>query len=182
MRIERLETIDRSGRPVILRSAEVSDAADMIEYLRVTSGETRFLIREPDEVRLTVEQEEAFLQSRLDAEKSCMIVAEAEGRLAGTCAVMPAGPYRRYAHRCEMAVALYQAFCGRGIGRMLMERGLALAKGWGYEQAELEVVAGNTRAMSLYESLGFEPVGRLPRNMKYADGTYADAIRMVRKL
>ncbi|MBQ9134425.1 MAG: GNAT family N-acetyltransferase [Clostridia bacterium] len=59
---------------------------------------------------------------------------------------------------------------------------LEQAKAIGYEQAELEVVADNTRAIALYESLGFSVCGRLPNNMKYSDGTYADALFMVKPL
>ncbi len=50
----------RDGRSCILRSAAVTDANDLIRYLKVTAGETPFLIREPDEISLTPEQEEHF--------------------------------------------------------------------------------------------------------------------------
>ena len=46
----------RDGRSCILRSAAVTDANDLIRYLKVTAGETPFLIREPDEISLTPEQ------------------------------------------------------------------------------------------------------------------------------
>ena len=59
---------------------------------------------------------------------------------------------------------------------------LKQAKSNGFEQAELEVVADNTRAYHLYESLGFVPYGRRPHGMKYKDGTYADEIAMVKML
>ena len=63
-----------------------------------------------------------------------------------------------------------------------METILDEAKKAGYEQAELEVICGNNRAKSLYESLGFETYGRFPSNMKYSDGTYADAEWMMKQL
>ena len=50
------------------------------------------------------------------------------------------------------------------------------------EQAELEVIADNKNAIALYEALGFVKYGQFPNNMKYADGTYADAIWMMKKL
>ena len=59
---------------------------------------------------------------------------------------------------------------------------LDIAKSLGYEQAELEVIEGNEKAKSLYEKLGFVEYGRYPDNMKYADGTYADAFWMMKKL
>ncbi len=53
---------------------------------------------------------------------------------------------------------------------------------YGFEQLELAVISGNTRAMSLYEKFGFELVGTIPNAIKYKDGTYADEHRMVRVL
>ena len=69
-----------------------------------------------------------------------------------------------------------------GLGRQMMKILLQTAKEVGYEQAELDVMADNCRAVALYESLGFERFGVMPRNMKYADGTYADAIWMMKQL
>lgn len=65
---------------------------------------------------------------------------------------------------------------------MMLETILEIAKENGYEQAELEVVADNKQAIALYEKLGFEQHGRFPNNMRYENGTYADAYWMMKKL
>ena len=49
MRFDTLEVKDKTGQTIVLRNAEESDAEDLIKYLRITTGETPFLIREPDE-------------------------------------------------------------------------------------------------------------------------------------
>ena len=59
---------------------------------------------------------------------------------------------------------------------------LDVARNAGYEQAELEVISANTSAIELYKKLGFEKYGSFPNNMKYADGTYADAEWMMKRL
>ncbi len=60
---------------------------------------------------------------------------------------------------------------------------LDMARNLGYEQAELEVAAGNERAISLYKNLGFEKkYGVFPNNMKYANGQYTDSYWMMKKL
>lgn len=64
----------------------------------------------------------------------------------------------------------------------MIEVALERAKEAGYEQAELEVIAGNERAISLYKQLGFEEFGVFPDNIKYKDGSYADAVWMMKKL
>jgi len=56
------------------------------------------------------------------------------------------------------------------------------AKEAGYEQAELEVISENKRAVALYEKFGFVKYGTLPDNMKYSDGVCVSADWMMRKL
>ena len=172
----------KDGRTAILRPARLEDAAALIEYLRTVAGETRFLYQEPDEVQLTLEQEEEFLRGRIEDPRGGMILAFVDGAHAGNCSFAGVGKNRRYAHRCSLGVALYQRYCGLGLGRAMMECALELAKGSGYEQAELEVMADNARAIGLYESLGFEVYGRHARDMKYDDGSYADALLMAKEL
>lgn len=181
MKIEKSER-KVNGRNVMLRSAEESDAACMLVYLKETAGETPFLLREPDEVRLTLQQEETFIRSIAESERDFMLMAFADGKHAGTCSVSGVGRYFRTAHRCSIAIALYRRFCRKGIGRTVLEEALKQAKSNGFEQAELEVSAENAEAIHLYQTLGFETCGRLPDSMRYRDGSCADSFWMVKKL
>ncbi len=182
MRFDPIEVKDKTGRTVILRSAEVSDGDQMLEYLRITAGETPFLSREPEEITLTSEQQAAFISSRVNAEKELMLIATIGGKHIGNCALARMGSVKRYDHRCSVSIALYKEYCGAGIGELMMKTVLKVAKELGYEQAELEVVADNNAAIGLYTKLGFKEYGRFPNNMKYKDGTYADAIWMMKTL
>ena len=182
MRFEEKSFFDKNGKEFVLRNAELSDAPDRIKYLKVTTGETPYLIREPEEVSLTEEQQKRFLQSKLDAERELMLVAIVDGKHVGNCSLMSVGGFSRYRHRCDVAIALYQEYCGRGIGKVMLETILETAKKLSYEQAELEVIADNKPAIALYEKLGFVKYGTFPDNMKYKDGNYVDAYWMMKKL
>ena len=173
---------DKLDRKVVLRNAEKSDAAALIEYLKITTSETPYLIREPEEVTLTLEQEECFIERAKNAERELLLIATIDGKHIGNCSLMGIGPYKRYAHRCGVAIALYQAYCGCGIGKVMMQTVLDVAKATGYEQAELEVISDNLKAIALYRNLGFEKYGTFPNNMKYSDGTYANADWMIKTL
>ena len=173
---------DKQGREVLLRNAEIQDAADLISYLKITTGETPYLIREPEEVTLTLEQEQDFIQRNIASEKELLLIATIDGKHIGNCSLTSIGNFKRYAHRCDVAIALYQKYCGTGIGKIMLETVLKIAKQQGYEQAELEVIADNKKAIALYEALGFVKYGQFPNNMKYADGTYADALWMMKKI
>jgi ribosomal protein S18 acetylase RimI-like enzyme len=48
--------------------------------------------------------------------------------------------------------------------------------------SNLEVISDNQNAITLYEKLGFQKYGTFPDNMKYADGHYASADWMMKKL
>lgn len=173
---------DRLGREVILRNADLSDGERLIEYLKATAAETPFLARDPDEITLTAEQENEFITEKTEDPKELLLIAEIAGEHVGNCSVMRLGGGRRYAHRCDIGIALYRKYCGCGIGEKMLRTVLDAAKEMGYGQAELEVVAGNTGAIALYEKLGFTKYGVFPDNMKYQDGTYADAVWMMKKL
>lgn len=182
MRFKEKSYTDKNGDRFILRNAELSDAANLIRYLKVTTGETPYLIREPEEISLTEAQEKKYIQSNIDAERGLMLVAIVGGKHVGNCSLMSMGEFSRYRHRCDVAIALYQEYCGRGIGRIMLETILEVAKNLGYEQAELEVIADNKTAIALYEKLGFKIYGTFPDNMKFKNGNYADAYWMMKKL
>lgn len=173
---------DKLNRTVMLRSADAEDGEALLRYMKVVTEETPFLIREPNEVTLTLEQEKRFIQSRAEDPREVLLIAEIDGVHVGNCSVMSMGSYRRYTHRCEIAVALYQKYCDSGIGTILLETALDVAKEIGYEQAELEVISDNEPAIFLYEKLGFRKYGTFPNNMKYSNGTYADAYWMMKRL
>ena len=106
----------KDGRTGILRPVETKDAEAMIEYLRIVSSETPFLLRNEDEVTLTVEAEEKLLESKRNAFREIMMVAEVEGVIAGNCGIMSNGNLRRVYHRCGFAIALKEAYWNIGIG------------------------------------------------------------------
>ncbi|MBF1005105.1 MAG: GNAT family N-acetyltransferase [Lachnospiraceae bacterium] len=173
---------DKLGRPIVLRNARPEDAEDLIRYLKTTSAETPYLIREPEEITMTDTKERQLIQAKIDADRELMLVAFLDGKHVGNCSLMSIAPYKRYKHRCEVAIALYKEYCGCGIGKAMLQIILDVAKKVGYEQAELEVVAENEDAIHLYEKLGFEKYGTFPDNMKFADGSYMDAYWMMKKL
>ncbi len=57
-------------------------------------------------------------------------------------------------------VAVKPAFCGKGVGRLLVERVLSDCRGKGAAFVSLEVRFSNNAAISLYRRLGFVETGR----------------------
>lgn len=170
------------GKEIILRNARQDEAQMLLDYLKTVTGETRFLVCDPDEVKYTIEQEEDFIRGHNDSEDKLLLLAFVDGEYAGNCSFQGRSESRRKAHRAGIGIALFQKYTGQGLGKLMLKKLLEEAKKKGYEQAELTVVDGNTRAYRLYEGVGFKECGRIPGANKYADGSYADDIWMVVKL
>lgn len=180
MRIEDDKVIVK-GREVLFRNAREEDAQLLLNYLKVVCGETRYLVKEPEEIKMTLEQEKNFINQNNDSDSSILILGFMDGEYVGNCSLMGSSAIR-YQHRASIGIALYQKYTDMGIGRAMIEKLIRIAKEHGVEQLELEVVDGNENAIHLYKSMGFEIFGTFPNNMKYKDGTYADAYWMMKKL
>ncbi len=176
------EILLKNKKTCLLRQPVEADAEALIEYLETVWGETRYLMREPEDMTLTVEKEREILRDRAASETGLMLLAEVDGKHAGTASFDAVGHRNRASHRCTVGVTLYKAFWHQGVGTVLMREILQYAKNAGYEQMELEVVSTNAPAIGLYKKLGFTTTGTIPHALKYKDGTYADFLFMVKTL
>ncbi len=172
----------KDGRTCTLKPTGPELAGEMIEYMKVTAGETPFLLRYPDEVNYTLEGEKEVLDRLLEDPGSVMMAALVDGKVAGNCSISGLGGKRKVCHRCGMAIALYKEYWGLGIGTAMIGYLAELAKQIGYEQMDLEVADGNAQAIALYRKCGFTECGRRWHALKYEDGTFRDEILMYRPL
>lgn len=181
MRIKE-EKFNMNGKEITLRNARQDEAQMLLDYLKTVTGETRFLMCEPDEVQYTIEQEENFIKEHNDSEDKLLLLAFVDGEYVGNCSFEGRAGSRRETHRVGIGIALFQKYTGQGLGKLMLKKLLEEAGKRGYEQAELTVVDGNTRAYRLYKSVGFKECGRIPGANKYADGSYADDVLMAMEL
>ncbi len=109
-------------------------------------------------------------------------VAEEDGAVVGTYYIRPnqAGGGK---HVCNCGYMTSAAATGRGIARLMCLHSIEHARGRGYEAMQFNfVVATNERAIRLWQSLGFEIVGRLPGAFAHPAQGYVDALVMFRPL
>ena len=171
----------RDGRACLLRSPQLEDVEEMLDFLRQTAAETHFLLREPEDVSDTVESERLFIQNVLSSDSRLMIVAIVDGKLAGNCG-LTFKTLSKIKHRCNIGIGLLKEFWGLGIGTALFEEMFTAAKAHGVSQMELEVIEGNQRGLALYKKLGFKEVGAIPNAIRLSDGTLLKEIFMVKEL
>jgi len=63
---------------------------------------------------------------------------------------------------CILEISVHPSEQGKGLGRALMAHSLTALQHKHYARVELAVTRANTRALSLYESLGFQTIGEFP--------------------
>lgn len=109
-----------------------------------------------------------------------VLAAVVNGRVVGNAGIHAVSDNPRKKHVCSLGISIAQSYQGRGVGRTLMNACLDFADHWAnYARVELTVHADNTRAIKLYESLGFQHEGRL-RDFSFREGGYVDALFMGR--
>jgi ribosomal protein S18 acetylase RimI-like enzyme len=111
-----------------------------------------------------------------------VFVAEAEGRVVGTY-YLKANQQGGGAHVANCGYITAEATRGRGVARAMCLHSLDQARARGFLAMQFNfVVSSNTRAVLLWQSLGFETVGRLPQVFRHPALGLVDALVMHRKL
>ena len=164
------EIVLKDSARCLLRGTNETDAAEMLRSFELTHAETDYLLTYPEEDSFTVQQEAEFLKARNESKNAIEIAAFFDGRIAGTAGFEPIGDKEKIRHRAEFGIAVEKAYWGRGIGKALTLACIECAKQAGYLQIELEVIAENTPAVRLYESVGFREYGRNPRGFRARSG------------
>lgn len=89
----------------------------------------------------------------------------------------------RSSHIANAAYMIRNTYRSQGLGSLLIKSSLHLAKALGFQAMQFNMVLSqNTRAVKLYERLGFSVVGIIPQGVRNPSGNYQDGFVMHRKL
>ena len=109
-------------------------------------------------------------------------VAEQDGAPLGSYYICP-NQQGGGAHVCNCGFVTAPAARGRGIARQMLAHALDTARARGYRAMQFNfVVSTNTRAIAIWQSHGFDIVGRLPAAFLHPQAGYVDALVMYRNL
>ena len=172
------EILLKDGKEACLRNGTASDAKAVFENFNLTHEETDYLLSYPDENSFNVEQEGQFLEQKTESENEIEIIAVVDGKVAGTAGIEAVGTKYKVKHRAEFGISVAKEYWGLGIGKALMEACIKCAKEAGYTQLELDVVAENTRAISLYKREGFVEFGRNPKGFRSRTSGFQELVYM----
>jgi ribosomal protein S18 acetylase RimI-like enzyme len=160
---------------MLIRPATEDDAAAIWAIIGPTirAGETYALPRDMSEA--------AALSYWMGTDRETFVAIE-DGRIVGTY-YLRANQAGGGDHVANCGYITDQAASGRGIARRMCEHSLELARSRGFRAMQFNfVIASNERAIRLWQSLGFEIVGRLPRAFRHPRLGEVDALVMLRKL
>jgi len=92
-----------------------------------------------------------------------VLVAEAEGAVAGFGSYGPFRPHDGYLHTVEHSLYVDPAWQGRGLGRVMLAALLERAATAGKHAMVGGIEAGNTASIRLHQRAGFADNGTLPQ-------------------
>ena len=168
----------KGGVELLVRNAVALDARALRETAQRTHAQTDYLLSYPDEQSADDEQEARSLVETECSDNEVELVAVVDGKIVGSAGIAAVGSRRKLAHRARFGISVLRDYWGLGIGRVLMESCIDCARRAGYTQLELEVVADNQRAVSLYRRAGFEEYGRNPRGYRSTSVGYQELVHM----
>ena len=177
MEFNRIVTL-RNGTQCCLRSGTEADAQAVIDNFNLTHGETDYLLSYPDENSFNVEQEGKFLKEKAESKNEVEILAVVNRTVVGTAGVDAVGTKFKLRHRAEFGVSVAEEYWGLGIGGALLDACVECARAAGFAQLELDVVADNARAISMYRKAGFVEFGRNPRGFYSRTAGFQELVHM----
>lgn len=159
-----------------IREATQADWPQIWPFLReiVRAGETYTWDRDVTEERAR--------EMWMSTPPARTVVADDGGVVVGT-AKMGRNHLGPGSHIASASFMVHPGHGGRGVGRKLGEYVLEQARADGFRAMQFNaVVSTNTRAVGLWESLGFEIIATLPEGFDHAKLGYVGLHIMFRKL
>ena len=170
----------KSGQEVVVRSATSEDASTIMEMVSGVFRSSPYLLTEPDEFNVTLDQEKSWVDGFLKSPNSVLLLAESQNQVVGILDFQ-GGHRRRIAHSGTIGISVRAEYRGQGVGSLLMSALIDWAKGTAnVERLDLLVFADNAHAIALYKKMGFQEEGRKRRAIRLSDGRYLDELMMTR--
>jgi L-amino acid N-acyltransferase YncA len=162
---------------VLIRTATPADWPAIWPFFRTIVAAGESYAYDPD-----ITEERAREIWMLAPPGRTVVAVDEDGTVLGSAKMNPnqLGPG---AHVASASFMVDPARSGRGVGRALGEHTLDWARSAGYRAMQFNaVVETNTRAVTLWQALGFEIIGTVPEAFHHPDKGYVGLHVMYRRL
>lgn len=163
-----------------IREVQLSDAEALVALNRLLSRETDFMLRVPDEVSESEEDQRQVLQRISESSDEHFLVADSGANLVGFV-VAYRKPLKRVRHTFNLVIGIRKSHWGQGIGRRLISEIEESVRRAGATRLELTVMDENRRAVRLYKNCGYAVEGRRSQSI-LVDDKLADELYMAKIL
>lgn len=139
--------IDRLGRDLVIRAARPEDRPQIRSLIGQLSPRSRYF--RFFQARESFAERELDILLGLTGESAGSVVAQAGGSIAGFAQYVRTGTASG-----DVAFAVADAEQGRGIGTLLFESLVEIARQNGIDNFSADVLMGNSRMMEVFENAG----------------------------
>ncbi len=177
MKFNAREVLLKNNRSVIIRTARTSDAENLLNTARLYIADSEYIPKLAEEIKLTIEQEEEWINSYSENEDSLLLVAEYQGQIIGNID-LTSNRRKIMAHTAVIGMGILKEWRNTGLGTAMLTSIIEWAKqNKTLELIWLEVYTENTLGVSLYKKMGFKENGVVKGFFKQ-DGRYYDKLTM----
>ncbi|GAB1759907.1 GNAT family N-acetyltransferase [Priestia aryabhattai] len=163
-----------------IRELELHDAANFVDLLKQIEEESKFMLFESGERKLSTDQQEKNIEIFKQQPNSTIIVAEESEMLVGYIAAT-GGEANRNAHIAALTLGIRKTFQNQGIGTALFAALEEWAREHHIHRLELTVAVQHEKALSLYDKVGFEIEGTKKHSLRIG-GLFIDEYYMSKLL
>lgn len=130
----------------------------------------------------TCHSKEEFYKQFFTIHSHVYVCHSFKGEVVGGFYIKP-NPSGKLSQMANAAYMIREGYRGQGIGKLLVKASLNFAKKLGFEAMQFnKVFSENHAAIKLYQNLGFDVIGIIPKAIENLDGSYQDGYVMYRKL
>jgi RimJ/RimL family protein N-acetyltransferase len=166
----------KDGRQVMLRTLRWEDLDDCIELINSLVAEGANIAKND---KVTREEEVEWLAgalSRMERGEKFYLVAEVDGKVVGNSEIgRRLGGYDK--HVGSIGIAIKKGFRDVGVGTEMMKALIKQGREMGLKVLTLTAFANNKRAIHVYEKLGFQQTGQIPKKF-FKRGKFIDELIM----
>ena len=177
---QRKEFVLKDGTKVVFKTPEVSDAKQLLDSITAVCDATDYLLSASEDFQRYYENltiEEDFIAS-YEKNANILVAAYINDKIVGSVS-LDFKTHQKDRHRAVIGIAIQKPYWNKGIGSIMFDEMIKIAKEKGIEQIELDVINDNERAKRLYTKKGFVKVGDIPHQLKLKDGRYLNGELMV---
>ena len=167
----------KNAKEVKIRSAEISDAENLLKTIKTYIIDSEFIPKLYVEIKLTIQQEEDWINSFIQKENSLLLVAEYENEIIGNIDITGSSRIIMQ-HTAVVGMGMLKEWRNSGLGTELMKHAIDWAKeNPVLELLWLQVYCENELGLGLYKKMNFVENGIIKKYFKF-NGKYYDNLTM----